>query len=223
MLLDWIALTARLPKKARIADIGCGTGISARLWAARGVSVIGVDPNNDMLTLARAEGGGPEYQSGSAQATGLPDSSVDLISCAQSFHWFDVDKAQTEFSRVLKPSGRACAFWNLRSRGEFMDAYETVISAHCTDSHEATHDRAAITRLLGHQRTLQASEATFSSSQPMEREAFFGRVRSASYVAHGLKEPDNFWEALDKLFDKYEKGGMITFLYDSIAVVWKVR
>ncbi len=38
----------------------------------------------------------------------LPDDSVDLVVCADSFHWLDAERALAEFHRVLRPAGRLC-------------------------------------------------------------------------------------------------------------------
>src|SRR5204862_7408313 len=56
-----------LAPTGRIADLGCGTGISTRLLAARGRDVVGIDPNDAMLDVARREGG--TYLKGEAAAT----------------------------------------------------------------------------------------------------------------------------------------------------------
>jgi SAM-dependent methyltransferase len=221
MLLDWIAMTARLSAGSKVANVGCGTGISTRLWAEKGFEVTGVDPNEAMLAQARKSGEG-EYRVGTAYATGLPTASMDMISIAQAFHWFNLDEAQTEFVRVLKPGGFCAAFWNLRAREPLQLEYEKILGAFCTDWEEHPRGRETIEKIVGNPRTKQASEAQFVSSQPLDRDAFFGRVRSASYVAHGLKDPEKFWEAIDKLFDKFEKGGMVQFQYDSVAVVWRI-
>src|SRR5262249_3448715 len=86
-LLDWLVAETGVASGARVADIGCGTGISSRFLAARGFRVVGVDANADMLARAVEAGGGPRYVVGEAVATGLPDRSVDLVTAAQSFHW----------------------------------------------------------------------------------------------------------------------------------------
>ena len=79
-------------------DVGCGTGISSRLFAARGVPVIGVDPNDEMRGRAEAAASGdshprlaiaPVYRAGRAEATGLADGTAAAVLCAQSFHWFE--------------------------------------------------------------------------------------------------------------------------------------
>lgn len=54
------------------------------------------------------------WRDGSAEATGLPDRSADLVSMASSFHWADFDKACDEFHRILRPGGVFVALWNPR-------------------------------------------------------------------------------------------------------------
>lgn len=224
LLIDWIALTARLqPGRSRIADVGCGTGISARLWSARGYAVVGVDPNEAMLEQARRQGAGVEYRKGDSAATGLPAGSVDMVCAAQSYHWFDVDKTQEEFARILRPSGCVCACWNLRARVPLQLEYESILGKFCTDWEDHPRGRQTIEKVLSHPRTAQAGEAQYTSEQPLDREGFFGRVRSASYVAHGLKDPEGFWQEIDVLFDRHQKDGMISFAYDSVALLWKIR
>jgi ubiquinone/menaquinone biosynthesis C-methylase UbiE len=98
-------------------DIGAGTGIWTRSLAARGLrSVLAVEPNDDM----RAQGieGSRDtnivWRKGSAEATGLPDRSADLVSMASSLHWSDFDQACDEFHRILRPGGVFAALWNPR-------------------------------------------------------------------------------------------------------------
>ena len=90
------------------ADIGAGTGIWTRILAGRGLrSVVAVEPNDDMRGQGTetSRGTGIVWQKGSAEATGLLDGSVDLVSMASSLHWADFDKACEEFHRILRPDG----------------------------------------------------------------------------------------------------------------------
>src|SRR6187551_2474259 len=91
------------------ADIGAGTGISARLFADRGVRVFAVEPNAAMRESAEAHPG-VTFMDGSAEATGLGDASVGLVICAQAFHWFKPKEALAEFQRILEPEGRLVLF-----------------------------------------------------------------------------------------------------------------
>ncbi len=99
------------------ADIGAGTGIWTRVLAARGLySVVAVEPNDEMRSqgIESSRGSKIVWRKGSAEATGLPDSSVDLVSMASSLHWADFDKACDEFHRILRPGGAYAALWNPR-------------------------------------------------------------------------------------------------------------
>jgi ubiquinone/menaquinone biosynthesis C-methylase UbiE len=99
------------------ADVGAGTGIWTRVLAGRGLrSVIAVEPNDDMREqgTANSRGTGIVWCKGSAENTGLPDGSVDLVSMASSLHWADFDKACDEFHRILRPNGVFVALWNPR-------------------------------------------------------------------------------------------------------------
>jgi ubiquinone/menaquinone biosynthesis C-methylase UbiE len=99
------------------ADIGAGTGIWTRMLATRGLhSLVAVEPNDDMRRQGIETSRGTEivWHKGSAEATGLPDGAVDLVSMASSFHWADFDKACDEFHRILRPGGVFVALWNPR-------------------------------------------------------------------------------------------------------------
>jgi ubiquinone/menaquinone biosynthesis C-methylase UbiE len=99
------------------ADIGAGTGIWTRMLAAHGLhSIVAVEPNEEMRRegVESSRGSGIIWREGSAEATGLPDGSADLVSTASSLHWADFDKTCEEFYRILRPDGVFVALWNPR-------------------------------------------------------------------------------------------------------------
>ena len=202
--------------------MGCGTGISTRLLSARGYDVIGIDPNQDMLEQARAEGGA-RYQRGEACATGLPDASVDLVSAAQAYHWFDVPGSLLEFGRVLRPSGRCVAFWNLRGEGPFMDAYDALLRRHASEYEVLLRPRATIASLKARAEVGDVREAVFPNAQLLDREGLFGRAFSSSYVAHGLADRAGFERSLRDLFERHACDGRVEFPYDCVALLFDVR
>ena len=115
------------PSRLVSADIGAGTGISARAVADRGVHVIAVEPGGVMSAAATPH---PRVQwtTGKAAATGLATESLDLIVCAQAFHWFANQDAVTEFARILRPHGRLAIVWNRRSQTDpFTAGYRQAI------------------------------------------------------------------------------------------------
>src|SRR5258708_7450608 len=103
--IDCIMSRTTLGPRSLLVDIGCGTGISSRLFADRGVPVLGIEPNAEMRRRAEAEPVSaevplPVYVPGQAETTELPDGVADLVLAAQAFHWFDAEKALREFHRI---------------------------------------------------------------------------------------------------------------------------
>ena len=91
----------------RVADIACGTGDLAVLFAEAGCAVVGIDFTYAMLPLAAAKASGPVWVNGDAQALPLADASVDVLSIAFGLrNVADPSAAMAEFRRVLRPGGR---------------------------------------------------------------------------------------------------------------------
>ena len=81
-----------LSPTAVVGDVGSGTGILAEVFLKNGNTVYGVEPNREMREAAeRLLAGHPSFRSvdGTAEATGLADDSVDLVTAGQAFHWFE--------------------------------------------------------------------------------------------------------------------------------------
>ena len=78
-----------------ISDIGSGTGILSRQLLDNNLKVIGVEPNDDMRSVAQKSlANYTNFVSinGTAENTGLENESINLITVAQAFHWFDKEK-----------------------------------------------------------------------------------------------------------------------------------
>lgn len=102
------AITAALGDLAglRAVDLGCGAGRAARVLAAMGAEVTGLDPNAEAVAAARARGGA-RYLVAPAEATGLPTAAFDLAFFAESLHHADDrDAALAEAARIVRPGGR---------------------------------------------------------------------------------------------------------------------
>ncbi len=221
-LIDWLIAAAELKPGAAVADIGCGTGISARLFAQRGFAVTGIDPNAAMLEKARAKGGA-DYRQGESNATGLPDASADLVFAAQAFHWFDVASTLAEWRRILKPGGLAAAFWNDRvADTPFLKEYEALLQASSVEYRELTRRRSTLAELEAAPGVTAWTRADFPSQQRFGREGLFGRVYSSSYVTHGVADKKSFDAALDALFDRHAAAGFVEFRYHTVAAHWRL-
>jgi ubiquinone/menaquinone biosynthesis C-methylase UbiE len=212
------AVLEGLAPPVRVLDVGCGTGISTRLLAARGARVVGIDPSNDMLDEARrappVEGEGAiEYRLGTAESTGLPDASRDLVVCAQAFHWFDPVRALKELHRVLLRDGRLALVWNTRDEDDaFTAEYDAVVRRAQAAAKEAGR-KVEVTReadpTLGGWFT-DARVRSFPNPHPMDLGALLGRAASASYFPKVGPLRDELEAALRAAFERHAQGGVVT-------------
>lgn len=102
-----------VPAGARVAaDVGAGTGIFTRHLIERGLETWAIDPSADMLGVLARNLPAARVLEGSAEATGLPPASVDVVSVAQAWHWVDPVAASAEAARILRPGGRIALVWN---------------------------------------------------------------------------------------------------------------
>lgn len=125
---------AQLQPGERVLDVACGTGIIARLAAAKvgpTGSVAGVDVNAAMLGVARTVNAALpiKWYESSAEAMPLPDHSFDVVFCQLGLQFFD-DKAAAlrEFRRVLAPNGRV--YINTPVPNDFFDVLDREIARH---------------------------------------------------------------------------------------------
>ncbi len=222
-LVDWVLTEAGVHPGDRVADVGCGTGILTRLLAERGLAVVGIDPNEDMLAEARGAGGPAEYRRGEAAATGLGDASVALVTVAQAFHWFDADGALAEFHRVLGPSGRVAVSWNLRAESPFMAEYQALLHRFSSEYSVVESWEKSLERLRAHPRVVDPRDREVPNDQRFDFEGLHGRAWSSSYVFRGVTDHEGFDAALRALFDSHSRDGAIEFPYRTVALVFGVR
>jgi ubiquinone/menaquinone biosynthesis C-methylase UbiE len=91
-----------------VLDLAAGTGKLTRALVETGANVVAVEPLDGMRALLH----GIDARAGTAEAIPLEDASVDAVTVAQAFHWFDGERALAEIHRVLRPGGGLGLVWN---------------------------------------------------------------------------------------------------------------
>jgi SAM-dependent methyltransferase len=221
-LVDWVLATTGLRSPALVLDVGCGTGLSTRAFAARGLDVVGVDPTEEMLEHAR-RAGGARYQRGESTATGLPPGSVTLVISGQAFHWFDVAATLAELRRILVPGGWCAAFWNVRAATPFLGEYEQLLHRYARDYERRPKALPTIEAIAARPEVCSVHRVELPNRQDLDREGLVGRAFSSSYVAHDVAEKAAFERELSALFDRHADAGRVAFLYRTVAIAWQLR
>jgi SAM-dependent methyltransferase len=185
----------------KAADIGAGTGISSRLLAERGVNVIAVEPN---IAMREAAANHPlvEWRDGTAEATKIPDKSVDLVTCFQAFHWFNPEPSLWEFHRILKPSGRLAVVWNNRDKDDELTAEYSRIVRAASNNHPAESRMQSVEPLLVTSHFINIREYTFTYRHELDLAGLIGRAMSSSYVPH---EGAAYNQVITDLQDLYQQ------------------
>ena len=234
-ILDLLAAKCGLTSAATVADIGSGTGILTRLllgFSERrgdpssqersvGPRVYGVEPNREMRAAGeRLLAEFPNFTSldGSAEATTLPDASVDIITAGQAFHWFDRRKSRVEFQRLLKPGGYVVLIWNDRNTTNrpFFRAYEELLLTYGTDYALVNHKNVDASLLGAFFGPAGFGSASYPNDQTFDFAGLKGRLLSSSYapeVGHPRHAP--MLATLQSLFDAFQSEGTVTFDYDT--------
>lgn len=180
-LLEIVTLMAGGDPVACVVDLGCGTGLSTRVWSERSSTVVGVEPNNAMIERARLATSAPSvrYVHAFAAETGLPPESADIVTCAQAFHWMDPPPVLSEAARVLRIGGVFAAY-----------DYDVppVVHPEVDDAFGVHFEARRVARSrLG----LEAGAATWPKERHLDRIRESGRFRFCrEFVCHGTASID---------------------------------
>lgn len=213
--IDKILEGLNSPSQLVAADIGAGTGISSRLLAQRGVRVIAIEPNEAMRQAAQSHQE-VEIRDATAEATSLADTSVDLVVCFQSFHWFNPQPTLLEFHRILKYKGRLAVVWNERDRHDEFTAKYTQIVQLASNNHPAEQRRVAVEPLLTSILFPDVQQYTFAYRQDLDLAGLIGRAMSTSYIPQQGEAHQQLISNLQQLYETYcDRNGLVSLVYST--------
>lgn len=227
-IVPWLAEACGLAPDAAVADVGSGTGFLAELFLEAGHAVHGIEPNREMREagerhLARFA----RFTSvdGTAEATGLPAASVDLVTAGTAFHWFDRERARAEFARILRPGGWVALAWNVRcpGRSPMLAEYETLLRRHAPEYPEIQKEMSA-EELAAFFLPGTLRRASFENRQRFDFAGLRGRLLSSSYAPEaGQPGHEPMMAVLGALFAAHQVDGEVTFEYDTQVLAGQVR
>lgn len=224
-LFEYLKKAVLVPDKSVFADVGSGTGIFTEQLLDCGYRVYAVEPNSDMRKRAEEKLSANENfisVNGSADKMNIPRASVNYLTVAQAFHWFEPEPFKNECRRVLKQGGKVIIIYNSRDENapctralarlraeynpEFHGFSNGMSSEKCTAFFNGKCDIF-----------------TADNSQAYNRQQYINRVLSSSY---SLKESDEnyseYLKEINQIFDRFSTDGYITVPTSTVAYIGSV-
>ncbi len=214
--IDYLFTNVGISQSSIIADIGSGTGILTKQLLEKDSKVYGIEPNADMRVIAETNlKSFSKFTSvnGSAENTTIADNSIDYITVAQAFHWFDRERFKKECQRILKPEGKVILVWNSwDNKNELvMENYE-VNCKYCPNfkgfsggMYDKINEDDFSDFFNGKYET-----KVFLNNLIFDMDGFIGRNLSSSYA---LKSSDaqynDYVNELKKIYKKYRNNGRL--------------
>lgn len=220
-LVDALRERAGLTLASVVADVGSGTGIFTGLLLPVCGRVYAVEPNDAMRAEAETRfRGEAKFVSiaAPAETMPLPDGSIDLVTAAQSFHWFAPAAARREFARLLRPGGSVGLIWNEREidTTPFLRDYEAVLQRHGTDYAYVSRRHLDEPRIAAFFAPARLEIVTVPNEQRFDLEGLIGRALSSSY-APNPEHPAHaaFIEELGRIFEQHATDVQVAFRYQA--------
>jgi SAM-dependent methyltransferase len=222
-IVDLLMRECGLSKSSLIADVAAGTGLLTEIFLSRDLEVIAVEPNKEMReACATLTAQYPRLRcaDGTAEATGLADDSVDLITVGQAMHWFDLERTRSEFARILHPGGWCAIIYNNRrlAGDAFHEGYEQILIEHGTDYAKVRDNHLDEDRLAAFFAPNAMRIATFENAQHLTLDGLMGRVLSSSYMPQpGHPRHEAMSRAVESHFAEHKADGHVRMKYDCVV------
>lgn len=203
-------------RAATVADVGAGTGRFTKCLSAKPWKITAVEPNADMRERLRENCPNAEILNASAERTGIAAGSIDLVTAAQAFHWFDREQFKAECQRILTPNGRIALVWNNHRENDFRRDRDEVLMKYCGICDSVGGGEKDGDLFLRNEYFSEMEYFSATHSVSMDEEQFVGYSLSHSY---SLKKDDEqyeaFVDALRGIVRKHQRNGTVEVLYEA--------
>lgn len=227
-LLDCLFENYGFSASSVVADVGSGTGKLAKQLLEKGCFVIGVEPNANMRGIAENElcrFDNFKSAAGTAENTTLPDGSVDFVTVAQAFHWFDGARFKKECQRILKTGGKVCLIWNVRTENADINRHlYDIYAKYCPDFKGfhggiKTHDERIRSFFDDNYEYM-----TFDNPLHFDRDKFIKRSLSSSFsLQKGNVAFEDYVAELNALFDRFAVDGIAQVANQTVLYVGEIQ
>ena len=196
-VVRWLWEELGLGPGRTVLDVAAGTGKLTRELVASGATVVAVEPVPAMRAVLERVVPDARALDGTAEALPIGDGTVDTLTAASAFHWFDGPAAAAEFHRVLRPSGRVALLWNRRmldqpihrAVDEIIGQYRRSAPSHHRGEWREPLESAGL--------FAPAAERLVPFEQALDADRFVDRFSSISFVA--ALSDDQREQVLDRL------------------------
>jgi len=227
-LFERLRANRTLYPAAQIADIAAGTGLFTGQLLYRGYNVTAIEPNAAMRAVADATlAKYRKYRSiaATAEATTLADASVDLITAAQAFHWFDAEAVRREWLRVLKPDGRVVLVWNTRPATDpLQKALDDLLVEFGGAKQAALDRRQDLSYVPPFFSADSFARFEFANMQQLDRDGLISLALSRSAMPdRDTPQGERAVHKLSQLYARHARDGQVSVSYRTLAFVGRPK
>jgi len=180
----WLAEHLGIGAGTRVADVAAGTGKLTRLLTPFEPALVAVEPVDGMRAAFTSACPGVPMVASTAEQLPFAGETLDAITVAQGFHWFDGPVALAEFARVLRAGGRLGLIWNARDRSnDLVDQLWSIMDRVEKRAPWRMHDRWSDSAFVEQSDFDALTEGTFHHEQLLTHEQVLDRFRSVSHIS----------------------------------------
>ncbi|MDU5110599.1 MAG: class I SAM-dependent methyltransferase [Clostridium sp.] len=226
-LFDYLVNVEKISKDSIIADIGSGTGKFSESLLNLGFKVFAVEPNKDMRTKAEnllSLNSSFISINGTDSNTTLKDNSIDYITVAQAFHWFNPIAFKKECQRILKEKGKVILVWNNRvPESEIVIKNAEICKKYCKNFKGFSGGFDIKSNSISEFFNNKYDLIKFENNLKYDEDKFIKRILSSSYsLTDGDENYLEYINALKDFFKDYSINGILTIPNETIMYIGNV-